>query len=78
MVNEGDKGAVIMYRGDLGMKFRNANAEGHETSYDYSPSLECERGQGRREGHTSLGLYGRNDHAIPHRLVVPCTNSPKA
>ena len=34
IVNDADNGASIIYRGVFGVKFRNANAVGHETSYD--------------------------------------------
>lgn len=34
IVNDADNGASIIYRGVFGVKFRSANAVGHETSYD--------------------------------------------
>jgi hypothetical protein len=35
IVKDADNGASIIYRGVFGMKFRNAYAVGHETSYDF-------------------------------------------
>ena len=71
MTKDAGNGAEIIHRGFLGRKFRNANAWGHDTSCFVSFEK-------LRWVLTSRGLEGRNDHAIPHRRVVPWTNSVKA
>lgn len=66
IVNDAERGAEIIYRGNLGSRLCNARACGQETSLELAFAME------RRKGEvTSRGRWGRKDHAIPHLLVAP-------